>query len=256
MRLGYDYGIRFAWLASMVLPGSAAAQLVTNRPASEPVAAHTVGVDRGIGVVYFHSDFRPSGRRVPDSLAVFADTTPGAPQIGAFLRWEYQPGIHWGYGVAARDSLRPNLVEFGYEIDGLPFERLTGDRRWARLLLGFDHAGRMQRGWARLDSRLVGIELWRESLPTRDRLYLLDSVPPLLFDRPDGHPLPRRVPAGEESGFGVYPEEVRGDWLRVRIQEPDDHCGEPVAQPRITHAWIRYLDRAGRPRVWFHSRGC
>jgi hypothetical protein len=248
--------IPLACLALIALPAPAAAQLVVHRPASGLEADAAPPLDRGIGIVFFLSDIDPGRRPSPDSLAVLADTTARAAQVGAFLRWEHEPGLSWEYGVAATDSLSPNLVEFGYEISGVPLDTLSADRRWARLLLGYDRGGRMRRGWARLDPRTAGVELWRESLAERGRLFFVDTMPPLLFDRPDGRALPRAAPADGARAFGVYPEEVRGDWMRVRIQEPDDHCGEVVPRPRITYAWVRFLDAAGRPRLWFHSRGC
>ena len=43
--------------------------------------------------------------------------------------------------------------------------------------------------------------------------------------------------------------------MEVEVVTPSDYCFDPPTPTRDT-AWIRHLDEAGRPRVWYHTRGC
>lgn len=55
----------------------------------------------------------------------------------------------------------------------------------------------------------------------------------------------------------LSPLEARGRWLRVRLRWPYAMCeGPDTAGTSVREAWIAYLDRRGRPLVFYPPRGC
>ena len=58
-------------------------------------------------------------------------------------------------------------------------------------------------------------------------------------------------------GYIMYVQEVKGDWMRVRLDVPSSYCASKKdPEPRSWEGWIRYLDDDGHPLVWFYARGC
>jgi hypothetical protein len=209
--------------------------------------------DAGIGVVFFA--LKPGGGRIrADTLLIRGRPEVAAGVLGGFIYAETVPGRAWSYAVATPSPLRPNIVEFGYEEAGLPLDSISPDRAWGRAILGLAIDGGMFRGWVRLDSTRVHYRLWAEELPAHP-LFVRPGVPVGLFDAPDGRelgiPLPR-----DASDYVMYPLDVRGPWMRVRLVRPSDRCGGGGAASDTAFAWIRYLGDRGRPTVWYHTRGC
>ncbi|MHB1222653.1 MAG: hypothetical protein ACYC2G_01195 [Gemmatimonadaceae bacterium] len=225
-------------------------------PAPEPGSESLSTVDRGIGVVSLRSEFDGGPRAALESLTVRSRPDAAAVSSAALVRREEGPGRGWSYAVAGIDDLVPALLEFDYEIQGLAIDRIAPDGDWAHVLLGHDGSGRPRAGWVALDTGRVGMLLWREHLPQREWLFFTADVPPPLFDGPGGRALGADTVFAADGGYSLYAEEVRGDWMRVRIVSPDDSCGSAVRSPRVTRAWVRYIDDGGRPRVWYHTRGC
>lgn len=208
-------------------------------------------LDRGVGVVYFAR--LPGTARQPttDSLAVLADSSAGADTVALFLLREASASAY-RYGVASADSLTPNVVEFDYEIAGMPIDTFTASG-WARVVVGFTRDGQPRTGWAAVRPDDARVMLWRERLPEQS-LYFADGVPPEFHEVPGG--AARAVTFDDTLGYSMQPLEVRDDWMRVRVSVPHE-CRTPVDEPaRTMDAWIRFLDERGRPRVWYAPRGC
>ena len=123
---------------------------------------------------------------------------------------------------------------------------------WHRVLLGADSTGAAVSGWSRVRPGIVGRTLWEELLPGQPLFF---ALPPdsFAFHASPGGP-EERFPV-EVERYILWPLEVRGDWMRVRAVTPSDYCFEPRAPTQDT-LWIRWRGEAGRPRVWFHTRGC
>jgi hypothetical protein len=208
-------------------------------------------IDRGVGIAYFATG---AGMGIlGDTMLVRARPTLTAKITGAFLYEELKRGIAWRYGVAAPRRLHPNVVEHGYEESGVPLDSLTAERSWGRVILGFDAEDVPYRGWIVIDSTRVRHLLWAKVL-AGNRVFFLKDSDTRFFDRPGGQELPLRVRVGDNSDYIMHPLEARGPWLRVRVAQPPDICGEVSA--RNTVGWIRYLTPAGRPLVWYYTRGC
>lgn len=116
--------------------------------------------------------------------------------------------------------------------------------------------------WVRID--LGGSSGWLH----RPRAYLIESYPDLLADKlafateawtgelceSPGGPC-RRVEASVEQALQVLSTRTVDESHWIEIELTTNPCGDGTFAP-LGRGWIRSHDAAGRPTVWFHSRGC
>lgn len=217
---------------------------VEGRPAW--TADSTPRQDFGVGVVFVRDSPLPGRGQRTDTVVFYRDTSQRREIAGYFL-WQQTAGT-WAYAIAAPLALTSNILEYGYEVAGLPIAgRPTG--RWVEAVLGFTSAGRSYIGWAELDSARIGVLLWSEHLREQS-LFFLPGRHPEFFRAPGGRPV--RLPVGRD--YAMHPLSQRGRWMQVRVAVPSDVCAESTATSAVV--WIRYLDGRGRPQVWYHTRGC
>lgn len=247
-----------ATLAAIALPGVALAwQSTSPQQAIRDLGIGIVSFDHGPG-----SDTRAGGgtRAAQDSIT--ADTllllraTTGR-RVAA--RWIHRTdGKRWSYALESREPVRRASLEFEYEVEGLPVDSVTPDARWVRVIYGTTEDGSARRAWIRLVPGLTRFERWTAIL--RERPLFFDSgVKPEFFGAPGGPALSfpvERLPDGS-ANYVMHPLEVRAEtgWMRVRVSTPSDVCGGPDSVRQAT-LWVRYLTDRGRPRVWYHTRGC
>jgi hypothetical protein len=178
----------------------------------------------------------------------------GASAVGMMLYTVSPANGVSSYAIAASDSLRPNLVEYGYEESGVPFDSADATARWVRGILGFGRDSTALTGWIDTSQDGVGVIRWAAQLADRP-IYFPRSERAAFFASADSTK-PLSVPVGNDDAYAIHPIAARGPWLEVRLVEPSDNC-DPDTKPRRTRtAWIRYLDDRGRPNVWYHPRGC
>lgn len=265
--------LRFCWFAAACLlplfgcqradrPGAEApAAPAETAAAPSPVTAWdpppAPDRDLGVGVVYFRMGTPPQ----QESLSLRDRPDPSAEIVAAFA-FSMPTGEGWTYDVVRRDgaAVRPNLVEHGYEESGLPVDSISGDGHWVRVVYGYGADDAPLLGWAEVDGR-VEVLLWRDWLPERAS-FLLDPRSADLHAAQGGAALyvalePTGGPPPYEFDYHIEVDSVAGDWARVTVVTPSDACGMQPAEPvRRTTAWTRLFDERGRPRVWYHSRGC
>ena len=209
--------------------------------------------DLGVGVAFLtHAEDKgaPAGT---DTLLLRSAPNDASPPIGAMLFTVGANGITQ-YAVTAADSLRPNLVEHGYEESGVPFDSSDASGRWVRGILGFTADSTARVGWIDTGRRGIGVIRWAQQLADRP-IYFPRPEAAAFFARPDSS---QRVvtPRGGRDAYAIHPVGVRGPWLRVNVVMPSDNCEADSAPRRTRTLWIRYLDDRGRPNVWYYSRGC
>ena len=213
--------------------------------------------DYGIGVVAIGTgiDTLTRAHPVTDTLLFRAAPNEGAPVAAALLVERSEPGA-WAYVMLAPAGLRPNLLEYEYEVSGVPIDSVDASGNWVRGLVGVDASNVMLRGWA--DARTLGAEklMWAEHL-LQQRVSVLDAERSKLFAT-------RADAEGERNGIAVparpytmHALEASGPLMRVRVQWPFEECNEPDSTKRNDREyWLRYLDARGRPTVFYASRGC
>jgi hypothetical protein len=204
--------------------------------------------DPGKGIVAFAWPNPPSA---PDSVRLYRRPMREAP--AGFFSFLPDSAGGWTYAVSWAESLSTNLLEFGYELAGLPFDSATGDDTWLRVIPGFDRSGAPRYAWVEPAADSLEVIRWGLHL-SRQSLVVRDGVTPAFVDAPGGRPVDFPLPE-ERVEYILHAIEARGDWLKVRAVTPSDYCDEPRS-PRVAELWIRFLDPAGRPLVWYATRGC
>ncbi len=236
-----------ALCAGVVPTGTASAQaviLIRSAVAAQHLADTTTRLDPGIGFV------APKGGATRDSLALFLSTAETVTW-GWFIR-DMSGRDSLPFALWAPLVLQPNIIETSYEESALPVDSIVAGR--ARVLLGWDDEGRMRRAWVRLDST---VELHRWGAWLRESpLFFRDGVSADFFAAPRGARYPVVLPGGEEPDYIMHPKRVSGQWMQVEVVTPSDYCVEDTARRRKETVWIRFLDQANRPRVWYYTRGC
>jgi len=225
-------------------------------------------MDFGHGVI----SFRLAEGTTTDTIPLFVH--PGDTESAGFvaLVLDAMGGVTWT--VAWPERLTTNVIEFDYERAGLPFDSVAPGE-WIRVIPGFATAGSASAGggatgagdnaavdttevraWARLRPDRLDLVRWTDELPRHD-LFFAPGIEPAFFGDADGRAVPFRVPVEGDDYimYPVRPLEMHGEWMRVRVVTPSDMCGDPVG-PRSAVVWIRFLDGIGRPRTWYHTRGC
>ena len=215
-------------------------------------------VDRGTGIVHLarFPGIETGGHRA-DTIPVHAEPRGDSAVIARFiLRTD---SMTWGFDLESAPPVESNLLEYGYEELGLPADSAPRADGWVRVVHGFGADSTPRTGWVRLVADDVAYQAWSDILP-ENVLFFLSDADIRFRDAPDGRTVALPLHA-EGSGadrrldYILHPLEARGDWLRVRAVTPSDYCFDPPS-PRDTTVWIRYLDERGRPRVWYHTRGC
>lgn len=89
-----------------------------------------------------------------------------------------------------------------------------------------------------------------------DWLHFRSRVPHALRREPD-ESSPRITWIGLDHKLVL--RELRGDWMRVGVEQPDLTCGgEPdKGTPVLRHeGWVKWRDDRLGPWVWVYTRGC
>jgi hypothetical protein len=219
----------------------------------EPYAGVDPG-DLGRGVVYLRRAEDKGATSGTDTLTLHSAPNADSPRVGAMLFTVVPANGTTQYAIAAPDSLRPNLVEYGYEESGIPFDSTDASGHWVHAILGFSPDSTPLGGWVDTTRPGVGLVAWAQQLSDRPIYFPVPKRAAFFATADSSKPLPS--PPNGEDAYAIHPEEARGAWLRVRVVEPSDTCEPDTPARRTQRVWIRYLDDRGRPNVWYYPRGC
>ena len=231
----------------------AAAPIASWRSATWQPYAGVDPADLGIGVAFLRRAEDKGATPGTDTLVLRAEPRADAPAVAALLFRVNDVGVT-SYELAAPDSLRPNLAEYGYEESGIPFDSVDASGQWVRGIAGFASDSSARRGW--IDTRRpgVGVVRWAEQLVDRPIFFARADVAALFAEPDSSKPLPR--PPTNNDAYDMKSLEVRGPWMKVQIATPSLNCEPDSAAQKKRTGWIRYLDPKGRPNVWYYTRGC
>ena len=191
-----------------------------------------------------------SGQRV-DTIVVHREHSETCPVVARYTDSADGPLTLDGCGPVTQSG-----VEYGYEADGIPVLELGADTAWMRVLYGTDTLTSQPRiGWVRAIPGRVGFVPWIDLLMDRGWLFFRSERDGPYHATPGG----RRVDVSHVRPggmFALYAEQVRGDWMLVRVESPSEHCDLPPPVARQSFVWVRALDERGRPLLSYPSRGC
>jgi hypothetical protein len=150
------------------------------------------------------------------------------------------------------------MIEFDYEVPGWAILGFSTDSTWVQVTLSpSDSAGPV--GWVALRGDSVKPLLWSRILPGK-RVFFLRPDDIAFYTAPiDTTRVSKelvRHPNSDQLNYIMSPLEARGNWLRVVLQTPSPMCEWPEPKVVTDTLWIHYLTSAGRPKVFYYTRGC
>lgn len=215
--------------------------------------------DKGMGLVFFSEHGPYSSSFQSDSMIIYENQTESSKIVAKFLlsvsadRNDYRYSIKQFFSTGVQ-----NYVEYGYEVDGIPFDSLDESNAWARVIFSIQSDSILNKGWMKLKGS-KNFFLWAEELPKHNLFFIPLSTIPEFYDKPHGKQVDFRLEQhdrGERKyNYTMHPINAEGPWLQVLVVTPADDCDQPL-NPRKDTLWIKYLDEDGRPKVFYHSRGC
>lgn len=211
---------------------------------------------------------RPSatpGTAPADTFRILSAPRSDAPPVGRAFHEDFRLFVE-----ASEEGLVDGALEVGYEEQALPVLRSAPDGCWLEVSFAFDGDGEPRTGWVDRDHPGLEYHSWDGWLREQGALFFADPDSITFFTAPDGDPRERPLePTAGSLGFdyAMYPvspdagsRSAGGErWMEVRVVSPSDHCSDPDSAPESSleeRVWIRYLTDAGRPRVWYFTRGC
>lgn len=249
------------------MPEAIRSAVPTDPPGEMPYVTRWVtgsdGASVPLGVGHLHHSYESQAPALPPGasnwlgqVALPISTTAGsAPDIWIADGWILQEGD------APRPLSREALVETGYE--EVSFVVLEGrPDGWLRIRYDLG-AGNDGTGWTPRCAISAGptvltFSYWSDWLVNE---HLSGSISPLFFRSEVPGPLygGPSVGAGRLGDIGrdyiLYPIEVQGDWMRVRVAEPSDYCEFDV-ESVTREGWVRWYTPDLGPAVWYFTRGC
>ncbi len=196
-----------------------------------------------------------------DTLAIHQSPSENSPVVAHFTYQVPEPYI-WHYTLEVYEpGIESNALEFGYEVLGLPLAAAEAEGDWFRVIYGTTAEGALRYGWVQGVAGRTEVLFWADELLTRHLFFLGPDAEMAFYDEPGGALVdfglaPRDGAGDAASDYRLEPLEADGRWLKVRVVTPDDSCTADPLQTRERILWIEYLDQRGRPRVWYHTRGC
>jgi hypothetical protein len=213
--------------------------------------------DLGIGLVALRMPAFPASLGHRDTLHFRAAPRPDAAPVAALVL-EGVDSTSWRYALLGPPGTRINVKEYAYEESGVPVDSIEG--RWVRGIVGWEPSGARVTGWANADDTArVDLVRWSEHLKTRVWYFLAPDSARVYASLADTASSGAPLPLTDPERLDIEPIETRGRWMRMRVLYPYNRCedqGKDTTAATRREVWVEYLDRRGRPKVFYPSRGC
>lgn len=180
------------------------------------------------------------------------------PNEGSFYGWMQSGRVYSGDHALPYVLTGIGMVETDYERNSFIVQETSGNG-WVRIKV---KPGRDGDVWThqchlRIGEAKLVYQAWDSFLREHhDWLHFRAQVPHSLRERPDAHS-PRITMVGLDHKLIVL--EFNGDWMRVRVQQPDWTCSglsEKEFNGSTHEGWIKWRDEKEGPWVWVYTRGC
>lgn len=214
--------------------------------------------DKGIGLIFFseHSPFSDSLQS--DSLIIYQYPEATSQEVASFALIIDKKNRGYRYHIHSKRPLfSENLCEYDYEVLGLPIDTINESTQWFRVVYGFSDHNRPMKGWVKYQKPHCDFFLWATRLPKKVLYFEPEPKQPEFFDNPNGKQVQMKLyrlanPDSRRFSYSLHPLEVRGSWMKVRVVSPSTMAQLPdLNSPTV---WIRYLDKKGRPLVYYYAR--
>jgi hypothetical protein len=223
------------------------------------LSASTRGEDRGIGLIYFSAHGPASSSLQSDSMSIYSSPSETGDVVATFSLLADTTGYQYKLYDHRPISLE-NIVEYEYEVSGIPMDTVDAVSGWVRVIYGFSDQRTSCKGWIRINIPRYDTLMWSTELQKHPLFFSPEPRVPEFYDRPGGNKVSFRLERlfqsdSERFDYTLYPIEVHQSWMKVHVVTPSDFCDTPAA-PRSGDVWIKYLDAKGRPLVFYYTRGC
>jgi len=204
--------------------------------------------DKGIGIFSVSSE---SPGLV--QINIYEKNTAKSKLLGLF-QCENKEGNQTGYKIQVKGIQSDNLVEFEYEKSGLPINEVK--ENWIRVICGYDKSGKTIEGWVEYRVGVDRYFLWKDYL--KEPLLFFESTENInFFNEPNGTTVEFKLQPSKylKYDYIMKPVTTDGIWMKVEVTTPSNYCKTPESKETKLF-WIKYLDKNGRPLVWYFTRGC
>lgn len=181
-----------------------------------------------------------------------------APDAQSFYGWIHSGRVYPDAQASPYALTGIGMVETAYEYTSF-FVQETAGNGWIRIKLkpGKDGDVWTHRCHLELGEVKLVYEGWASFLRQHgDWLHFRTQVPHSLREQPDVNS--RRI-----TKIGLNHKlillDIKGDWMRVKVQQPDWTCtGQPdqAFKGSIHEGWVKWRDEKKGPWVWVYTRGC
>lgn len=181
-----------------------------------------------------------------------------APEEKSFYGWLRSARVEPEEGSSPYPLTGAGLVETDYEKSSFIVDEAREDG-WLRIRLkpGKDGAAWAHRCHLAMGETKLVYKDWQAFLREHgDWLHFRTRVPHVLRAGPSIES-PRVTMIG--LGHKLILRELRGDWMRVIVEQPDWTCASEPEQEHeksIHEGWVRWRDEEKGPWVWVYTRGC
>ena len=176
----------------------------------------------------------------------------------SFIGWIHHGRVYIENETVPYAVTGAGLVETDYESSSFIVYETTVDG-WLKIRLKPGEDGEVWTHQCHLELSDVKLEFtgWESFLREHgDWMHFRSQVPHNLREQPD-------VSSQRVTVIGLDHKlellEIRGDWMRVIVEQPDTTCGELALREMggITHqGWVKWRDDEMGPWVWVYTRGC
>jgi hypothetical protein len=208
--------------------------------------------DKGVGVLFLTNSLPTSLISSRDSIELYDSDLE--LKIGAFI---FDTSVENRFKLIHTDLQKSYLIEFAYETIGIPIDEVVS-KSIIKVILGSDRLNNPIYAWVHFNSESMDYYCWTYLLCRRVLFISSESVE--FYNKPFGERVNIEMPgatgkANNDMDFVMYPLEILGNWMKVEIVTPNDHCEENIHAKHYIR-WINFLDKRGRPLVWYYPRGC
>lgn len=176
----------------------------------------------------------------------------------SFYGWLYAGRVYPVSGEETYALTGIGMVETEYEHNSFIVQQVVNND-WLKIKLRPEDKTEI---WAHQCHLAMGevtlaFETWETFLKKhREWLHFRAQVPHNLRDQPRAN---SQLVTKIGLDHKLILQEVKGDWMRVKVQQPDMTClGESEKSfTGSTHkGWIKWRDEISGPWVWVYTRGC
>jgi hypothetical protein len=213
--------------------------------------------DKGIGLVSLKVTKITYSELVKDSILIYK-TKLCKDEIAKYIYDPFLKNSPNNQIKSLQDIIANSFIEFEYEREGIPFVDYCKDSLILKVIYGYGKKKNPLKGWIKFDGTKMDRLFWNKYLFKQTLhfpRYLKSKYS--FFEKPYGKRVSIKLVPSEftEFDYTMHPLKVDDQWMYVKLVTPEDVCEDPKDKSEYL-VWIKFLNKNGRPLVWYYTRGC